>query len=427
MNTIYSSKNEIEKLREKAEEKKDPHLIKAKKSPASKLKNELDIHKMELEMQNDELLIMQSKLLKSNEEYTELFNYAPVCFFILDEHGVILNVNNSAIDLLGKSKKQLVGTHVSIFINSKSHQDAFYLHKNYIIEGGKKHRLECDIKKADGVVFYGLIESALIKDENDNFKYLITTITDVTSRRIRSELLEYALKKEKDLNELKSQFITIASHEFRTPLSTILMSSELIEKYDFSEHEEKKKKHFKKIQNAVSRMKEILIDFLSASEIEKGMIKNNPEFFNLYKFTESVIEETKPFNGIHTVKYTHLGENKNVYLDKKILKTCLSNLLINAYKYSPKSGEIEMTTEFKKNGSISFKIKDKGIGIPKNDKLHIFDNFFRAKNAENIQGTGIGLNITRRLVTIMGGNISFTSIENKGSTFLIKINNTAKK
>jgi signal transduction histidine kinase len=174
-------------------------------------------------------------------------------------------------------------------------------------------------------------------------------------------------------------------------------------------------------------MKEILIDFLSASEIEKGMIKNNPELFNLSKYTETVIEETKSFNGIHTIKYTHIGENHNVYLDKKILKTCLSNLIINAYKYSPKGGEIEVITELKKDGSISFKVKDKGIGIPKKDELHIFENFFRAKNAENIQGTGIGLNITRRLVTIMGGDITFISTENKGSTFTIKFKNGFKK
>jgi signal transduction histidine kinase len=173
-------------------------------------------------------------------------------------------------------------------------------------------------------------------------------------------------------------------------------------------------------------MKEILIDFLSASEIEKGMIKNNPELFNLVEFTESVIEETKSYNGIHTIKYVQEGENKDVYLDKKILKTCLSNLIINAYKYSPKGGEVEVTTELKKDGNVLFKVKDIGIGIPKNDELHIFDNFFRAKNAENIQGTGIGLNITRRLVTIMGGNISFTSTENKGSTFLIKLKSNAK-
>jgi signal transduction histidine kinase len=174
-------------------------------------------------------------------------------------------------------------------------------------------------------------------------------------------------------------------------------------------------------------MKEILIDFLSASEIEKGMIKNNPEVFNLSKYTEAVIEETKSFNGIHTIKYTHIGESQNVYLDKKILKTCLSNLIINAYKYSPKGGEIEVITELKKDGSLSFKVKDNGIGIPKKDELHIFENFFRAKNAENIQGTGIGLNITRRLVTIMGGDITFISTENKGSTFTIKFKNGLKK
>jgi PAS domain S-box-containing protein len=233
---MYTQKDNLAKLREKAVDKIDSECLKLKESATSEAKHELDVHKMELEMQYDELLSAQSKLLKSNEEYTELFNHAPVSYFILDKDGVVINVNNSAIELLGKSKKQLVGKHLALFINSKSHQDAFYLHKNYVIDGGKKHRLECDIKKADGVVFYGLIESALIKDENENFKYLITTVTDVTSREIKRQLLENALNKERELNELKSQFITIASHEFRTPLATILMSTELIEKYDLPVH-----------------------------------------------------------------------------------------------------------------------------------------------------------------------------------------------
>ena len=168
-------------------------------------------------------------------------------------------------------------------------------------------------------------------------------------------------------------------------------------------------------------MSEILIDFLSANDIEKGKIKNHPELFNLVEFTQKIIEDTKSFNGIHAVQYKHIGNYENVFLDMKLLKTCIVNLLINAYKYSPNGGVIEVTTKHSATEGVFLIIKDNGIGIPKKDHAHIFQTFFRAKNAENIQGTGMGLSITQQFVKIMKGQISFVSQENKGTTFTIKL------
>ncbi len=424
---MFSGKNDKVGSSNNYESENKSKGLKSKKILQADTQIEIEAQKIELDMQNDELISIRKQLIKINEEYFDFFKHAPTSYFVLDKHGVILNVNDSAIELLRKSKKQILGTHLSLFINSKSHQDAFYLHRNFVIDGGKNHRLECDIKKSDGTVFNGLIQSSLVKDEGDDFKYIITTIIDITSREIRRDLLEYALNKEKELNELKSQFISIASHEFRTPLSTILMSTELIEKYNLLGDEKKKENHFKKIKNSVSRIKEILVDFMSATEIENGIVENNPTEFNLSEYIESIIKETKSFYDIHSIRYNHLGENIDVFLDKKIVKTCLNNLIINAHKYSPNGGEIKIVSEIKKNGNILFKVIDKGIGIPKKDELHIFENFFRAKNAINSQGTGIGLNITRKLLFIIGGDISFISKENKGSTFIINIKNGLKK
>jgi signal transduction histidine kinase len=171
----------------------------------------------------------------------------------------------------------------------------------------------------------------------------------------------------------------------------------------------------------VSRLGEILIDFLSANDIEKGKIKNRPELFNLVEFTYKIIEDTKSFNGTHKVQYKHIGNYENVFLDMKLLKTCITNLLINAYKYSPDGGVIDITTKHTVQEGVFFSIKDNGIGIPKKDHAHIFETFFRAKNVDNIQGTGMGLSITQQFVKIMKGQISFLSQENKGTTFTVKL------
>lgn len=417
MSTIDPKKNNFSKLRKLAEEKLNPH---GKKS--EKIKEDgrnLEVLKIELETQNEELRSSQSKLLKSIDEYTEIFEYSPMGYFILDRDGIIIKANETGSKLLGFNKKKLNGKYLSILMNSKACQDDFYRYKNSIVESGKQQQFECKIKREDGSVFFAMIDGTVVKDEKKQFKFLFITLSDISKQKIQGRALETALKKEKELNKMKSQFITIASHEFRTPLSTILTSAELMERYNSLDQEVNRKKHYQKIRTSVTRLEEILLDFLSANDIEKGKTMNKPELFSLVKFTKKIIDETKLLDGSHTVKYKHIGEYENVYLDMKLLKTCITNLVINAYKYSSNRGVIEITTEQKTPEDISIIVKDSGIGIPEEEQHNIFKTFYRAKNAEAIQGTGLGLNITQELITIMGGNIAFKSKVNEGSTFTL--------
>lgn len=418
MSTIEPKKNNFSKLRKVAEEKLNPHGKKSSKIEEDG--HELEVVKIELEMQNEELRTSQSKLLKSIEEYTEIFEYSPMGYFILDKEAVIIKVNETGSKLLGHNKKKLNGKHLSVFMNSKSCQDDFYRYKNNVVETGKQQQFECKIKREDGSVFFAMIDGVSVIDEKKQFKFLFFTVNDISKQKIQGRALEMALKKEKDLNKMKSQFITIASHEFRTPLSTILTSAELMERYNSLDQETNRKKHYQKIKSSVTRLEEILLDFLSANDIEKGKTMNKPELFSLVKFTKKIIDETKSFDGLHNVKYKHIGDYQNVHLDMKLLKTCITNLLINAFKYSPNGGIVEITTEQKTPEDISITFKDYGIGIPEEEQHNIFKTFFRAKNAEAIQGTGLGLNITQELVNIMGGTISFISKVNEGSTFILK-------
>jgi len=229
------------------------------------------------------------------------------------------------------------------------------------------------------------------------------------------------LEKEKELNEMKSRFVTTASHEFRTPLATILSSVSLIEKYSEKEDEGKRKKHIERIQSSVNNLIEILNDFLSLGKLEEGVIRNKPEHLRVDEFVKSILKENRTIlKKDQKVNYVHICGNPDVDADQQILKNVILNLFSNAVKYSEEGKNIEITTKVE-NKFIELKIKDYGIGIPEKDQKFLFTRFFRAKNAINIEGTGLGLNIVKKYVELMKGSISFFSKEEEGAEFIVKI------
>ena len=236
------------------------------------------------------------------------------------------------------------------------------------------------------------------------------------------EQLSQALEKEKQLNDMKSRFVTMASHEFRTPLSTILSSVSLIGKYSEKEEDEKRQKHVSRIKSSVTNMTLILNDFLSAERLEEGKIFANNIEFSLPNLTKEIIAE---INGLlkigQKIDYTHEGD-PNVYLDKQMLRNILLNLISNAIKFSEENKSIEVETKCSDTETY-IRVADKGIGIPKEEQENMFGRFFRAKNVINIQGTGLGLNIVAKYLEALKGNISFESELNKGTTFIVKIPN----
>lgn len=230
-----------------------------------------------------------------------------------------------------------------------------------------------------------------------------------------------ALQKEKELHELKSRFVTIASHEFRTPLSTVLSSVSLIAKYKTTEDDDKRMKHVERIKSAVSNLTGILNDFLSISRIEEGRIYNVPSTFDLETFATEVADEAQGVLKLgQKINYEHQSSDTVAVLDKQLLKNILLNLLSNASKYSGEHKEINFTTNIK-DDTIKIVVQDQGIGIPAADRTHLFTPFFRAQNVTNIQGTGLGLNIVKRYVDIMGGEMDYESELDKGTTFFVSL------
>ncbi|HEY3406290.1 MAG TPA: PAS domain-containing sensor histidine kinase [Ohtaekwangia sp.] len=244
---------------------------------------------------------------------------------------------------------------------------------------------------------------------------------EVIERKKAEEEVRKSLEKERELNELKSKFVSIASHEFRTPLSTVLSSVSLIHQYNQRKESDKIEKHVQRIKSSVNHLTSILNDFLSLGKLEEGKIEVIQESIQLEKFLNEVGEEISPV----------LKENQKLFVvcdvsidqfesDARILRNILFNLISNASKYSDPGKTIYIECA-EMNGQITFSIRDEGIGIPKEDHRHMFERFFRASNAGQVQGTGLGLNIVKRYAELLEGTISFTSAYGEGSTFKLTI------
>jgi PAS domain S-box-containing protein len=236
-------------------------------------------------------------------------------------------------------------------------------------------------------------------------------------------LLKQALEKEKELNELKSKFVSLASHEFRTPLSSVLSSAYLLSRYTKEENQPQRNKHIHRIISSVNYLNEILSDFLSVEKIDTGTLVPKYSQFNIRDFVHDSMSELHPMlKKGQTFAYKHNGVNANIYLDHNMLQHIVTNLLSNAIKYSPEDSVINISTDMQQ-AILMLQVSDRGIGIPAQDKQNLFRRFFRSSNALNIQGTGLGLNIVKKYVELMKGSIDFCSEENKGTTFIVQFNN----
>lgn len=241
----------------------------------------------------------------------------------------------------------------------------------------------------------------------------------VTALQEAKEEVSLSLEKEKELGQLKSRFVSMASHEFRTPLSAVQLSASLIEKYAQPFDNENIRKHVSKIKNAVGNLTTILNDFLSLEKLEAGKVEPSFDSFDLVKLSEEITEEMQMIaKQNQNIIYQHTGTTSVVNLDPNLLKNCVLNLIANAIKYSGENTFIEFNTEINDHTCI-VTIRDNGIGIPEADQKHLFEAFFRAHNTGNIPGTGLGLNIVARYAKLMKGKVNFSSQLNKGTLFTI--------
>jgi PAS domain S-box-containing protein len=387
---------------------------------------------------------------------------------IVDMHQKIVELNSSAAKMFGYDEDSLRGEHINVLIPNKYHH-AHAGHVREFVKNDEKRQMGENRKifglKKDGSTFP--IEAGLNPFVINEERYVMTIITDIT-KRVESEeniialneslekkvtkrtkelqhsvdelselndlfkdeimrrkhaeaRIKTALQKEKELNELKTKFLSLVSHEFKTPLSGILTSATLAAKYTQSDQQDKREKHLNTIKNKVHYLTSILNDFLSIERLESGKVTYKFDNFSLLNLVNEVVYNANvTLKSGQNLEYPRDLEEVELYQDRNVVELILSNLLNNAIKYSKEDTTVTFDIE-KAEDQLHFKISDEGIGIPEKDKVHIFERYFRAENALLNQGTGIGLNIIKVHLENLGGEICFESQENKGSTFFVKL------
>ncbi len=262
-------------------------------------------------------------------------------------------------------------------------------------------------------------EARIVVSADDN--EVMAIIRDITKRKRVEEDIRNALEKQKELSLLKSRFISMTSHEFRTPLTTILSSSQLLEKYSNKLAEEKKLQHLHRIQGAVKQMTELLNNVLLIGKAEAGKLQIKSASLDLGQFCRDLVEELQLSTGNnHTIAFCRQGECATACMDEKLLGSILINLLSNAIKYSPLGGTVHFDL-ICQQGEAIFHVQDQGIGIPTAEQAQLFNSFHRASNVGTISGTGLGLAIVKKSVDLHGGNITVNSEVGVGTTFTVTL------
>lgn len=376
-----------------------------------------------------------------------LFTRAAEGLVVVDRSGIICLQNPRLAALFGYANDELLGQHIEVLLPEALRQHHVAKREAYQhapVERSMGSGLDLQGRKKDGTLFP--VEVSLNHMTIEGNTYVMGLVSDVSRRRaaekelqrINNELeqrvdqrtaelreaernVRQALEKEKELNALKSRFVSMASHEFRTPLSTIMSSVDLIARYTADSGQEKTRKHVDRIRGKVRDLTAMLNDFLSLDKLEQGMVECHPVDVDIVHLSIELIEELRALaKPGQEINYDHEGEQRMVFHDRQMLSTVLSNLLSNAIKYSPEGKHVHLITGTR-DGRLHITVKDQGIGIPPEDHQHIMQRFFRASNAFVVQGTGLGLNITARFIDLMGGSIRFESKPGEGTTFHAEI------
>lgn len=280
---------------------------------------------------------------------------------------------------------------------------------------------EEELKKDDNSVEYYLRYMYPVFDQNNEVTMVIGYGVNITERKKAEKAIADALAQQKELYVLKSNFVSMISHEFRTPLSTILSSTQLISKYGNTLTEEKKSKHLVTIEKAVHRMTSLLENVLFIGRNDSNKLTFSPVVIDVVVFINELIEDFVLANsGVNRIIPVFEIKFPTLFADRGLLRQIISNLLTNAYKYSSSESDVSLFVDIDDNKGV-FVVKDNGIGIPIEDQYHLFDEFHRASNVGNIQGTGLGLSIVKRCVDAHSGKIDVHSEVGKGTTFTITI------
>ncbi len=360
---------------------------------------------------------------------------------LLTPDGIVSKINHKLLKFSGFSKEEIEGFsfwELPIFYqyldNQKILKNAF--HK---AAKGEKVSYQTDMLSVERLVKTVDFFLRPVKNEKGEVAMLIATAREVSDRPLApkenlespegfsSDLTTNQDSRERELAQMKSKFVTMVSHEFRTPMSTILLSSGLLETYGHQWSDERKKTHFQRIKSAINRMTELLDEVLVIGKATAGKFQLKPGTLNLEAFCRNLVEEWKNYVGNRLIRLSYHANIPTVEMDAELLEQIFSHLLSNALKYSPVEEAIHFEVncvappDSRENGVAIFKIRDRGIGIPPDEQKQLFETFFRASNVGTISGTGLGLAIVRALVDLHGGQITLESEVGVGTIITVNL------
>ena len=415
-------KSDSEILRKKAEE-----LLEIKKNQSDpqfsepdmlKLVHELQVHQIELEMQNEELLIAKEQAELAKEKYTELYDFAPSGFLSLSEKGEIIKINFSAARMLGKERSLLTKNRFEFFvsINTRSIFNNFLL---ALFSSKKKQTCELSISFEENLPIDVIIEGAISQSEDTCF----LTMVNISERKKNQDALIIAKEKAEESDQLKSAFLANMSHEIRTPMNGILGFTDLLKTPNLSS--EKLQDYISIIEKSGDRLLNIINDIMSISKIEANLMEVNMSEVNVNEQIDYIYSFFKPEvegKGMQFLIKNSLSlEQAVIKTDREKLLAILTNLVKNAIKYS-KKGSIEIGCNIR-DEYLKFYVKDSGIGIDSDRLEAIFERFIQAdiSDKQAHQGAGLGLAISKSYVEMLGGKLRLESEKGQGSIFFFTI------
>jgi len=372
-----------------------------------------------LVQKSNEANLLLSSLSAAKDYIDKIINSMVEVLLVTTLSGKIKKINQAAENLFGYSEAELLGQPITKIVTEWA-SDRPTNHQAFLgCELFKDVEVNCQTKAGKKITM--AFSCSTISTDIEDLQDFVYVGRDTTERRRTQEELIKTLEQEKELRKLKSRFISIASHEFRTPLAMILLSSDILKQYGHKLSEDKKSKQLDKIKVTVSNMTRLLDDILTINQTEAMQVSFNPVPIELKKFCQELAEEIElATNKTHYFVFQCQENEIPAEMDEKLLRQIVTNLLSNAVKYSPPGSTVYFDLLVKKGWAI-FKIRDRGIGIPKPDRGRLFETFHRASNVGNVSGTGLGLAITKGAVELHSGTISVESEEGQGTTFTVSV------
>lgn len=364
--------------------------------------------------------LIEDALMNTEERFKALFDFAPIAYFIVDPSGSFIDVNNSFENTIGLTKKEIAEMErIQNLVISKEEKVSLDKVLAHNLSGKSPGPIEITLFHKRGKKLILELNTFPITLAEKNM--VLCAVHDVSLRKETENEIRTALTHSQELNEIKSRFVSMVSHEFRTPLSTILSSVEILKLFESRLKEEEKENHFRKISKSIDYLTNLLDDVITINRADSGRLIVKFKNVDVVPLLEQWILDIKAsYTETPEIIFSKTFESMKVELDENQLRQIVSNLLNNAIKYTPSNKKITISVSGTEKDFI-LQIADEGIGIPADAQKDLFSPFFRAINTGNVPGSGLGLAVAKRSIESLKGKISYESKENEGTTFTVII------